>query len=410
MKNVCLFLHVHQPMRLRHFPFTQIGSGSSYFDDQLNEKILHRVAHHSYLPVNRMLLKLIRKNKGKFRISLSVSGTALEQFNRYMPEVMESFRMLTDTGCVEWVAQTYGHSFAAIKSRREFNNQVNRHAAEISSLFGQRPRSFANTCFLYNDHVADMINYLGFENMLIDGNTSTLEWRSPHYRYAAGYDKRLVLLAEDRRLDGDISQRFADTSWGEWPLTANKFTAWINACPPEEQLVNLFLNYELFGEHHQRQTGIFDFLSGIPEGIIGHGSNFITASEVSEKLPAAGSLYKDEGNPGSGDLYNWLGNDMQQDAFDSLYDLENKIRQINDPDIYRDWLYLQASDHFFYMHSQQPEKGHHHPSPYNNPFDAFINFMNVLTDLSIRIDKCIEKQQNVLKWKENTQVRITSLK
>jgi len=410
MKNVCLFLHIHQPMRLRHLPFSQIGSGTSYFDDELNEKIIQRIAHQSYLPLNEMLLKLIRKYKGKFRICLSISGTALEQFNRHMPQVTDSFRMLSDTGCVEWIAQTYGHSFAAIKSRREFNMQVNRHSAVIDTLFGQHPVSFANTAFLYDDHVADMVHYLGFENILVDGHTSTLEWRSPHYRYTAGYHQHLGLLAEDRRLDSDIKQRFADTNWKEWPLTVQKFASWIEACPQEEQLVNLYLDYELFGEHYNEQTGIFDFLDDLPSAVFDQGNRFLTPSETGDLLPAAGSLYKDEGSSQGSDLYNWLGNDMQQDAFNCLYNLEQKIRQVNDPDIYRDWLYLQASDHFLYMQTHEGKNGHYYANPYNNPFDAFINFMNVLTDLTQRIDNCIAKQQKAKKWKEELIARTISLK
>ncbi|GAA0550528.1 glycoside hydrolase family 57 protein [Chitinophaga japonensis] len=400
MKHVCLYFQVHQPFRLRNFSFMEIGKGHAYFDEDINYDILQKVARNCYLPANQLLLQLIKAHHGRFRVSFSISGTALDQFEQYLPEVTDSFRALADTGCVEFLAETYGHSLAALKSREEFSRQVKAHADKITGLFGKRPVAFRNTELIYNDAIGEMAARLGFTTILTEGASQVLHWKSPHNVYASAASPDLRLLLKDFRLSDDIAFRFSDRNWPEWPLTAARFAHWLNAKPPGDEIVNLFMDYETFGEHHAQGTGIFAFLADLPGQLDAHGNRFVTPSEAVELLPPVATLsmpqpvsWADEAR----DLSAWLGNDLQQDAFDSLYALEKKVRACNHAQLQQEWLYLQSSDHFYYMSTKALADGsvHSYFSPYNNPFDAFVNYMNVLTDFSLRLDRWLERKKTV---------------
>lgn len=400
MKNICLYFQVHQPFRLRNFPFFDIGETEGYFDEKTNAAVLRKVAHKCYLPANRLLLELIHKHGKEFRICYSISGTVLDQFERYMPELIDSFRALSDTGNVEFLGETSAHSLAVLKSRDEFTRQVKAHAKRIESLFGQRPVAFRNTELVYADFIGDIVHDMGYNTMLTEGAKRILGWKSPNYLYRSCNNPGLKLLLKNYRLSDDIAFRFSDRNWKEWPLTTDKFMHWLNALPEEEKIVNLFMDYRTFGEHQWAETGIFEFLKALPEKALNSNFGFITPSQVA-RMPAVDHLsipqpvsWTDEER----DLSAWLGNDMQQEAFDSLYALEEKVIFCNDENLNRDWLYLQTSDHFYYMCTKFFSDGdvHKYFNPYDTPFNAFINYMNVLSDFTMRLERLMDEQQDRL--------------
>jgi alpha-amylase len=390
MKNICLNFQVHQPFRLTNFPFFHIGENGEYFDEAANSSILKKVAQKCYLPANKLLLDLFHKHGNGFRVSFSISGTVLDQFERYMPEVIESFRKLADTGNVEFLSETYAHSLAALKSKDEFIWQVNTHAEKIETLFGQRPLTFRNTELVYSDFIGDIVHAMGYKVMLTEGSDWVLGWKSPNHLYTNHAHPSLRLLIKNYRLSDDIAFRFSDRNWKEWPLTTDKFTNWLNAIPEDQKIVNLFMDYETFGEHQWKETGIFDFLKEFPDKALSKHFKFITPIEV--------AFLADKGHlniptpvfwaDNERDLTAWLGNYMQQDAFDTLYELEGKVIKCKNVQLKQDWLYLQASDHFYYMCTKHFSDWdvHKYFNPYKSPFDAYINYMNVLADLSLKLD------------------------
>ncbi|NLU91468.1 glycoside hydrolase family 57 protein [Chitinophaga sp. Ak27] len=402
MKYICLYFQVHQPFRLRPFSFAEIGGGGSYFNEEMNDTILQQIAQQCYLPANKLLLDLIERYGGRFHVSFSISGTALDQFERYAPEVIDSFRKLADTGCVEFLGETYGHSLAALGSEIEFMAQIKAHADKIAQLFGQRPVTFRNTELIYTDAIGDMVHRMGFTTMLTEGAAHVLHWKSPNYIYRAASSPELKLLLKNYRLSDDIAFRFADRNWEHWPLAAGKFAGWLHAMPSQETIVNLFMDYETFGEHHTKETGIFQFLEAFPGEVFSKpGYRFVTPHEATTFLPPIAALsmpqpvsWADEAR----DLSAWLGNDLQQDAFSVLYSLEQKMQSCRNEQLRRSWLYLQTSDHFYYMCTKSLSDGavHSYFSPYDTPFDAFMNYMNVLTDFSLQLDKYLVKKKKLM--------------
>lgn len=388
MKNICLHFQVHQPYRLRPFSFMHIGEDNQYFDETANRHALARVARNAYLPANRILLDLIRQYGERFRVSFSVSGLALDQFQEYMPEVTASFRALADTGCVEFLALPYGHSLAGLKSRREVARQLSAHADAIAHLFGQKPGAFSNTDLAPANVIAEAAAGLGFRTML----AGALPGLNAGRAYSAPGLPGMRMLLQHGSLSGDIANRFSDEQWQEWPLTADKFREWLQAMPQEDEVVNLSFDYTAFGERHPAASGIFEFLQALPAEMLAiPGWRFATVSEAAaaaKPLPAAVI-------PAEGLLQEWLGNDLQQDAFESLYALEKKVHACDDPQLQRDWLYLQASDHFYYMSTRHLGDGtpHRQLSPYDHPFHAFMNYMNVLADFTLRIAQCPNHQK-----------------
>lgn len=392
MRNICLYFQVHQPFRLRTFRFFDIGKEHHYFDDYLNRSIMHKVATKCYLPTNALILKMIKKHKGKFKVSFSLSGIALDQFRMYQPEVIKSFQKLAQTGCVEFLAETYAHSLSAMKSEKEFKQQVKHHAALIEELFGQKPVTFRNTELIYSDDIGAIVAKMGYKGMLTEGAKHVLGWKSPNYIYHSAVAPKLKILLRNFRLSDDIAFRFSDRKWAEWPLTPEKFVKWLNALPKEEELVNLFMDYETFGEHQWEETGIFEFLKKLPEKILKQTDyTFVTPKEALGQLRAAGPIevtYPISWADEERDLTAWLGNDLQDDAFDKLYELEKKVYYCKDERLFKSWRYLQTSDHFYYMCTKFFSDGdvHRYFNPYNTPYDAFINYMNVLADFTIIVD------------------------
>ncbi len=389
MPSVCFYFQVHQPMRLRHY--TVFDEDERYFDESKNAAICKKVANKCYLPANRMLLKLIQKHKGRFKIAYSLTGVLLEQLEMYAPEVLSTFHALSDTGCVEFLAETYYHSLSFLYSRQEFVEQVKKHVAAIENLFGQTPTVFRNTELIYNNELALLIEAMGcFDAVITEGADHILGLRSSNFVYRPKGCRRVKLLLKNYSLSDDIAFRFSNRQWVEWPLTAEKFAHWVSAVNGNGNVVNLFMDYETFGEHQWADTGIFDFMRHLPDEILRHpDNNFKTPSEVAARYDASGIVdvpHVISWADTERDLSAWLGNPMQSNALHEVYRLERRIKQVNDPRILSDWRKLQTSDHFYYMCTKFFADGdvHKYFNPYDSPYDSYINFMNVLDQLQKR--------------------------
>lgn len=398
MKTICFYFQVHQPYRLRRYRFFDIGKNHNYFDEFANRSIMRKVAEKCYLPTNKLMLDLINEFGFKFKISYSISGTALDQFELYAPDVLDSFQKLAQTGCVEFLAETHSHSLSSLKSRDEFIRQVESQTQKVEDLIGYKPKTFRNTELIYSDHIGEMVADMGYKAMLTEGAKHILGWKSSNYLYANAINPKLKLLLKNFRLSDDIAFRFSNRDWSEWPLTTEKFVWWINNIDPNEEIINLFMDYETFGEHQWAETGIFDFMRALPRRVFSSSNfEFLTPSEAAEKHQPIALLhvpYPISWADEERDLTAWLGNELQDEAFNHLYSLGEKIDKIDDPELKRDWLYLQTSDHFYYMCTKWFSDGdvHKYFNPYDTPYDAFINFMNVLSDFSIRLKSRLLEQ------------------
>ncbi len=390
MKAICFYFQIHQPFRLKNYRFFDIGNDHYYYDDFANDDIITRIAQRCYLPANQMLLELIKAGNKKFKVAFSISGTALEQLEIYVPEFIESMKELADTGCVEFLSETYAHSLSSLKDPEEFVQQVKDHDKKIYDLFGQKPKVFRNTELIYDDDIAAMVAGMGFKGAITDGAKHILGWKSPNYVYKAASAPKLKLLLKNSKLSDDISFRFSNPEWDEFPLTADKYVNWIAQLPQEEQVVNLFMNYETLGGLQPAESGIFDFFRALPRFAAQHDIEFWTPSEVMSKFKPVDALtvmhpisWADEAR----DTSAWLGNTLQTEAVSKLYSIGDRVRLCQDRRLKQDWYYLQASDHFFYMSSKQSDDGsvHSHFSPYDSPYTAFTNYMNVFSDFMIRV-------------------------
>ena len=394
-KSICLYFQVHQPARLRLYRFFDIGKDSHYYDDFANRTILRRVAQKCYLPMNALLLELIEANKGAFKVAFSISGSVLEQFDRYAPEVIDSFRKLAQTGCVEFLSETYYHSLASLSSEQEFKNQVAKHKGAIEHYFGVTPKAFRNTELIYSDAIGEMVYEMGFKTMLTEGAKHVLGWKSPNFVYTGATAPKLKLLLKNSALSDDIAFRFSDRSWSEWPLTGEKYLAWLKSSTQNEEIVNLFMDYETFGEHQKASSGIFDFMRYFPETVLKDGEfEFVTPTQAAKKHAPVGDLdvmdpisWADEER----DVTAWLGNELQNDAFNKLNDQAEKLALLDDEALWSDFGHLQESDHFYYMCTKFFSDGavHKYFNPYDTPYEAFINYMNVLSDFILRVDDAI---------------------
>ena len=400
MASVCFYFQVHQPYRLRNY--TIFDTGNDYFDDAKNVQICKKVAHKCYLPANRLMLELIKKYDGRFRVSYSITGCLLEQLQFYAPDVLRSFEDLAKTGCVEFLGETYYHSLSFLYSQREFIEQVEAHTRTIQKLFGQTPKVFRNTELIYNNQLAELIERTGgFDAILAEGADHILGYRSPNFVYSPKKCRKLKLLLKNYRLSDDIAFRFSNRDWSQWPLSAYKFAEWVHSVNGCGYTINLFMDYETFGEHQWEDTGIFNFLRYLPGEILKHpDNNFRTPSEVAAAYDAVDEIdvpYTISWADIERDLSAWLGNPMQQNAVYALYNLEEKIRSTSDEHIIRDWRKLQTSDHFYYMCTKWFADGdvHKYFNPYDSPYDSYINFMNVLENLNSRCNESLMRRRNV---------------
>lgn len=395
-KAIVLYLHVHQPYRIRHYTIFDSSLKHDYFDAPFdsktsNERILKKVAEKSYLPTNARLLKLLRDNPD-FKLSLSITGTVLEQLEQWSPEALQSFKDLCATGRVEIVAETYHHSLAFFYSRAEFEMQVAMHRHKVQELFGQTPQVFRNTELAYNNEVAYWADHAGYKGILAEGWDPVLEWRSPNYVYRPIYTDRIRLLMKNYKLSDDIAFRFGDHDWAEWPLTADKFSHWLSEDVSATNF-NLFMDYETFGEHQWSESGIFDFLDTLPaEWLKTEDHTFMTVSEAIDNFEPVDQVSAQDTITWADterDLSAWLGNALQSSSIEALYNLQDHIIGSGDLALTEDWRRLQTSDHFYYMCTKYFNDGdiHAYFSPYDTPYEAYINFMNVYHDLKFRLSE-----------------------
>jgi len=392
-KSICLYFQVHQPTRLRLYRFFDIGKDSHYYDDFANRTILRRVAQRCYLPMNQLLLELLKAYDGKFKVAFSISGSALDQFRRFAPDVLDSFKALADTGNVEFLCETYYHSLSSMASESEFNHQVLKHKAAIEKTFGQTPTVFRNTELIYSDTIGEQVYSLGFKTMLTEGARHIMGWRSPNFVYNDPLQPKLKLLLRNYSLSDDISFRFSDRGWDQWPLTAPKYLSWMKESAKDDEIVNLFMDYETFGEHQSAGSGIFEFMRALPQAVLSDGTfEFVTPSRAARKHKSVGDIevpdpisWADEER----DVTAWLGNELQQEAFNKIYAMTEKLSIVGLPDLWEDFGHLQESDHFYYMCTKFFSDGevHKYFNPYDTPYEAFINYMNVLSDFQIRLDE-----------------------
>ena len=392
-KAICLYFQVHQPFRLKRYRFFDLGHDHYYYDDYSNESIMRKVADKCYIPANKIILELIQKHKGKFKVTFSLSGLAINQFRLYAPEVLESFRELAQTGMVEFLAETNSHSLSSIKSRSEFEHQVIKHKEMLKEFLGYEATSFRNTELIYSDTIGSWVADLGFKSIMTEGAKHVLGWKSPNYLYCNALNPRLKVLLRNFVLSDDIAFRFSNRGWIEWPLTADKYASWINKLAPKSELLNIFLDYETFGEHNWKESGIFDFLQHMPGAVLKKTPfRFMTPTEIADTLQPVSAIsipspisWADEER----DITAWHGNELQVAALDKLYSLTGKVNRCEDETIKKDWDYLQSSDHFYYMATKFFSDGavHAYFNPYETPYDAFMNYMNVLSDFEIRLKR-----------------------
>lgn len=395
-RGIVLYLHVHQPFRVRQYSVFDTADKHDYFDepdyqtDRNNEQVLRKVADKSYRPMNALLQRLLDRHPD-FKVSLSITGTFMEQAERWAPDVLDSFKALVATGRVEIVSETYYHSLAFFYSRREFEQQVDAHRRKVRELFGAETSVFRNTELAYNDELAKWADGYGFKGILAEGWDPILQWRSPNHVYRPAGTKNIKLLLKNYRLSDDLAFRFSNKAWSAWPLTADTYSEWTNASITDSPLVNLFMDYETFGEHQWADTGIFDFFESFVAKWLGNSDNtFYTASEAIDTHESTGEISMPNTvtwADNERDLTAWLGNDMQKEALRHLYALEDDIMRTNDVQLISDWRMLQTSDHVYYMCTKWFTDGdvHAYFSPYDSPYDAFLYFINAVRDVRWRL-------------------------
>jgi len=390
MKNVCFYFKIHQPYRLKRYRFFDIGKDHYYYDDFANDEIISRLAENSYIPMCDTLLEMIHESNGAFKCAISVSGTALEQLQLYVPDVIDRLKQLAETGCVEFLAGTYAHSLASLEEPGEFLREVKLETDLITRTLGIKPKTFANTELIYDDDIATMVSHMGFKGCLTSGAKYVLGWKSPNYVYSATTAPKLKLLLTNDKLSDDIALNFNNHEWSEYPLNADKYMDWIAALPQEEQVVNLYFSMDTFGSFIPASTGIFQFMKALPRFAAERGITFSTPSEVTAKLKAVGELsvpYPMSDIDEARDVSAWKGNDLQNEALRKLYSVAERVSMCDDRRLKQDWEYLQSSDHFYYMSTKNCADGASHAafSPYDSPFSAFTNYMNALADFLVRV-------------------------
>ncbi len=359
-----------------------MGKDKFYLDDFANASNIQKIARECYIPTNKILLKQLTELKGKFKVSFSISGLAIEQFKQYAPEVIDSFKELADTGYVEFLTETYSHSLASLTDAEEFAKQVKRQSALITKTFGKRPKTFRNTELIYSDGIGKMASDLGYNNIVTEGAKHILGWKSPNFVYADSSEPKIKLLLRNYSLSDDLCYRFSDHSWDHWPLTAEKYVSWI--ANGEGEVTNIFLDYDTFGEHQKAESGIFEFLEALAPLAVSQGLEFKTPAEVTKKFQPISAInipYPISWADEERDTTSWLGNELQREAFEQLYSVSEKVAAVNDENLNSVWDFLQASNHFYYMSTKWFAGGStENINPYDSPYEAFINFMNVTSD------------------------------
>lgn len=391
-KSICIYFQIHHPERLRKYQFFDIGKKHNYFDNYANRSELEDLAENCYLPANALLLDLIKKYEGKFKVAFSISGSAIDQLEMHTPEVIRSFQELAQTGQVEFLAETYSHSLASLsEDTDEFELQVKRHSAAIKELFGKKPVTFRNTSLIYSDKIGKRVADLGFKTMLTDGAKHVLGWKSPNFIYKNALDENLNLLLKNSKLSDDIAIRFSDKNWSEYPLTSEKYVDWVLHSLQDTEVLNLFMNYEVIGHYNRAESGIFDFLRYFIQQIAENPNyQFLLPKEVTKKHTAKDILpvpYPISWTDEERDITSWLGNELQKEAFTELFKIQPLVKKKKNAELNEDYSRLQASEHFYFMRTKLFSGADYHKYilPYESPYEAFINYMNVLSDFIERV-------------------------
>ena len=391
-KSICIYFQIHHPERLRKYQFFDIGKKHNYFDNYANRSELEDLAENCYLPANALLLELIKKYEGKFKVAFSISGSAIDQLEMHTPEVIRSFQELAQTGQVEFLAETYSHSLASLsEDTDEFELQVKRHNTAIKELFGKKPVTFRNTSLIYSDKIGKRVADLGFKTMLTDGAKHVLGWKSPNFVYKNALDENLNLLLKNSKLSDDIAIRFSDRNWSEYPLTSEKYVNWVSHSLQDTEVLNLFMNYEVIGHYNRAESGIFDFLKYFIQQIAENPNyQFLLPKEVTKKHTAKDILpvpYPISWTDEERDITSWLGNELQKEAFTELFKIQPLVKKKKNAELNEDYSRLQASEHFYFMRTKLFSGADYHKYilPYESPYEAFINYMNVLSDFIERV-------------------------
>ena len=391
-KSICIYFQIHHPERLRKYQFFDIGKKHNYFDNYANRSELEDLAENCYLPANALLLDLIKKYEGKFKVAFSISGSAIDQLEMHTPEVIRSFQELAQTGQVEFLAETYSHSLASLsEDTDEFELQVKRHSAAIKELFGKKPVTFRNTSLIYSDKIGKRVADLGFKTMLTDGAKHVLGWKSPNFIYKNALDENLNLLLKNSKLSDDIAIRFSDRNWSEYPLTSEKYVDWVSHSLQDTEVLNLFMNYEVIGHYNRAESGIFDFLRYFIQQIAENPNyQFLLPKEVTKKHTAKDILpvpYPISWTDEERDITSWLGNELQKETFTELFKIQPLVKKKKNAELNEDYSRLQASEHFYFMRTKLFSGADYHKYilPYESPYEAFINYMNVLSDFIERV-------------------------
>ena len=398
-RGIVLYLHVHQPWRVRNYDIFDVASKHNYFSesaspDQDNELIFHKIANKSYKPMNHLLEKLLNDHPD-FKVSLSITGTFIEQAEQFDSSILDSFRRLVDTGRVEILSETYHHSLAFFYDRNEFEAQVERHRQKIREVFGVETRVFRNTELAYNNELAKWADDHGFNGIIAEGWDDVLGWRSPNYVYRPVNTGNIKLLMKNYRLSDDIAFRFSDRGWADWPLTADKYHRWASTALEDAPLLNLFMDYETFGEHQWAEDGIFEFFEQFVRHWVSRpDQKFYTISEAIEANEPQGEISVTQTvtwADSERDLSAWLGNNLQHEAMKYIYDMTERVLRTGDGQLIDDWRKLQTADHVYYMSTKHADDGsiHSYFSPYSSPYEAFLNYMNAIRDIRWRTDNLL---------------------
>ena len=387
MKTICFYFEIHQIRQLKRYRFFDIGSDHYYYDDYANESAITEIAEKSYIPALTTLLEMVKENDGAFKVAFSVSGVGLEMLELYAPQVIELLHEINKTGCCEFLCEPYSHGLSSLASREVFMEEVQRQNRKIKELFGKKPKVLRNSGLIYSDEIGEMAASMGFKGMLSEGAKHILAWRSPHFVYNCATAPNLKLLLRDYKLSDDISLRFSNPKWSEYPLFAETYVDWIAQLPEEDEVINIFMNLHALGVSQPLSSHILDFLKAIPACAKDRGISFSTPSEIIDKHKSVGSLevsyplsWMDEER----DASSWLGNSLQREAFDKLYSLAERISLSDDKKLKQDFDYLQAAENLRFMTTKQngiiTER-----SIYESPYDAFTNYMNILGDFMARV-------------------------
>ena len=387
MKTVCLYFEIHQNIHLKRYRFFDIGTDHYYYDDYENERSISETAERSYVPALEALIEMAERYGSYFKCAISLSGCAIEQLENHAPQVIELLQKLGETGCVEFLAEPYSHGFSSLKNPECFKEEVTRLCKKVKALFGQEPKIFRNSCLIYSDEIGEMVANMGFRGMLAEGAKHVLGWKSPHFVYHCNRNPNLKLLLRDYSLSEDISFRFNDSSWSEYPLFADTYANWIANLPEEDQVINLFMELCALGIFQPLSSNILEFMKALPEQLKQRGVVFSTPSEICAKIKAVGELHAEDPTSwvdDERDLSPWLGNIMQREACDKLYSIADRVRICRDRRLMQDWDYLQASNNLRFM-STKPNSYGGYRGIYDSPYDAFTNYMNILGDFITRV-------------------------